>query len=294
MNTNMSGNTTGGLYTVWNSAKKAPKKIAGKINFYKSSGKGSAPKIIERICKKDRHAHISVYGGDGSVYEACNAIMKSGESETVTLTIVPSGTGNDFIKNFDKKNPRKRKIDLIKFNGNYSANEINMGYDCDVVIATDKIKKLPFVKGGIAYILGVISTFFKPLGKNFEFEYVSETGAKGRVRGKLLLCIIANGAYYGGGFKCAPRAKVDDGLLELIYVKPLDRLTFINFIGAYKSGKHILENGEIPKKFRDYIVYKRVKSVTMKKVGTLCADGEIISAGNVSISIAPSAITLYN
>lgn len=282
------------LYTVWNSAKKVPKIISERVNFFKSEAKGAALGIIKDICHKDNNAHFEVLGGDGSVYEACNAIMESGYNESVNLTVVPNGTGNDFIKNFDQKNPKQRRIDLIKFNQSYAANEINMGFDCDVVIATDKIKKLPLCKGSIAYIFGVIKTLFGPIGKEFEFEYTDENGEKSYYKGDLLLCILGNGAYYGGGFKCAPRASVDDGLLELVFVKKVSKLAFLTFVLGYKNGKHILENGEINKRYKDILTYKRIKFITLKNVGTLCADGEIISVDDVNISVVPKAINLYN
>lgn len=282
------------LYTVWNSPKKAPEEIASRVNFYKSKAKGSALDIISSICKKDPGAHIEVHGGDGSVFEACNAIMKSGSSDTATLTVVPSGTGNDFIKNFKNITTAKRKIDLIKFGDYYCANVLNAGFDCDVVIATDKLKRFPLIKGSFAYIAGVLTTVFKPLGKYFDFEYVTEDGKKCSCKGELLLCLIANGKYYGGGFKCAPHAKLDDGVLELIYVKNLDLLTFFKFVVGFKSGKHIMKNGKVDPKYSEWITYKRVTSVKFKNIGTICADGEILTMTDVDVDVVPSAINMYN
>ena len=282
------------LYTVWNSAKKAPSEIMQRAEFYKSRAKGAALDIISSICKKDPQAHIEVYGGDGSVYEACNAVMSSGKSDSVLLTIVPSGTGNDFIKNFNKKAPSKRKIDLIRFNDKYSANVLNLGFDCDVVIATDKIKKIPIFKGSISYIIGVITTFLKPMGKDFEFEYITEDDKRCTCKGNLLLCLIGNGKYYGGGFKCAPLAKLDDGLLELIYVKNVDRLTFIKFIPGFKSGKHVTKDGKVNPKYENWLTYKRIKSITFKNAGLVCADGEIMTEGDMEVTVVPSAVNLYN
>ena len=55
--------------------------------------------------------------------------------------------------------------------------------------------------------------------------------------GKCLLCTLANGQYVGGSFKCAPRAKVDDGLIEVCMIKPISRLRFVKILGTYTEGK---------------------------------------------------------
>ena len=278
-------------FTIINSAKKTPLEIDDR-NYYRSKGAGDAVSKIEEVCKENPDTHVIVYGGDGSVYEAVNAIMKSGASESAELTVVPFGTGNDFVKSLPTESGGSKKIDLIKFNGNYSANIINIGFDCDVVRATEKLKKLKLVRGSIAYAIGVIATIFRKIGKNFDIEFTLEDGSIEHQKGEYVVCVLANGRYYGGGFCCAPNAELDDGLLDVILVRKISKPLFVRIIGGYKKGLHILPDGTVNPKYESVLIYKRCKAVKLNNVMQLCADGEIIDCQDAEISVAHKAITV--
>lgn len=281
-------------------AKKSPKTVdVADAPIYKSEYAGHALEIIKDICQKDPTAEIHIYGGDGSVFEAVNAIMASGASETVSLVIHPFGTGNDFARNYPNlESAQNINIDLIRFNDQYAANEINVGFDCDVVILTQKIKKLPLLKGSLAYIIAALLTLLKKMGKDFDITYVDADGNEGTLQSNLLLCLIANGGFYGGGFHCAPLASLSDGLLELITVDKISRFKFLKFFLGYRKGKHLNPDGSVLKKYEKILKYKQVKSVTLRNIGSFCADGEIFECKDLTvtaeenvfrISIAPKA-----
>ncbi len=277
-------------FTIVNSAKKLPADIDDR-DFYHSKNAGDGMTKIEDVCREDSSSHITVYGGDGSVYEAVNAIMRSGNNESVSLTVTPFGTGNDFVKSLPEEHVEKR-IDLIKFNDLYSANIVNIGFDCDVVAVTEKLKKLKLVRGSLAYAIGVVFTVFKKIGKHFDIEFTYADGSTEHLCGEYLLLAIANGRYYGGGFCCAPYAELDDGLLDIILVKKISRLRFAKFVGGYKRGLHVTPDGKIDPKYESIATFRRCKSLRLKNVGELCADGEIIECGDVEISVAEKAINI--
>ena len=104
---------------------------------YITKAKGDAITHIKSVLNRDPNTEIVMYGGDGSVYEAVNAIMESGHNEECCLTVVPRGTGNDFVRSFNDS--EFHKIDLIKVNDKYCANMVNVGFDCDAVIAAEKL-----------------------------------------------------------------------------------------------------------------------------------------------------------
>ncbi len=277
-------------FTIINSAKKTPLEVV-EGEYYRSQSAGDATSKIEEVCREDPNTHVIVYGGDGSVYEAVNAIMKSGAEDTAELTVVPFGTGNDFVKSLPSEPGTYKKIDLIKFNDKYSANIINIGFDCDVVRVTEKLKKMKLVRGSIAYAIGVLATVFHKIGKKFDIEFTLEDGTVEYEKGEHLLCVIANGRYYGGGFCCAPNAELDDGILDVMLVRKISRLRFAKFIGGYKKGLHIMPDGSINPKYESILIYKRCKSVKLRDVMQLCADGEIIDCKDAEISVAERAIT---
>ena len=277
-------------FTIINSATKTPSDLdEGK--YYRSKSAGDATSKIEEICREDPSSHVTVYGGDGSVYEAVNAIMNAGAGESAELTVIPFGTGNDFVKSLPTESGIRKKIDLIKFNDKYSANIINIGFDCDVVRVTEKLKKMKLVRGSIAYAIGVLVTVFQKIGKSFDIEFTLEDGTVEHENGEHLLCVIANGRYYGGGFCCAPNAELDDGILDVMLVRKISRLRFAKFIGGYKKGLHIMPDGSINPKYQSILIYKRCKAVKLNNIMQLCADGEIIDCKDADISVAEKAIT---
>ncbi len=278
-------------YVVVNS-KKTPRNIIPSENTYQTKKPKEAIDIIKNICISDKNAEIHIYGGDGSIFEAANAIMLSGAAETATLTVHPFGTGNDFSRSFKNKPTEPKKIDLLKFGEFYSANEVNIGFDCDVVVRTQSVKKLPLLKGSIAYMVGVFITLFRKMGKHFDITVTKEDGSTEVINRKLLLCLCANGGYYGGGFNCAPLALLDDGLIEFLCVEKISRLKFLSFFLGYRKGKHLAPDGTVVKKYSKFLTYMRAKKVSFKNVGKLCADGEIFDFSSLDITLANKALTV--
>ncbi|WP_317313079.1 diacylglycerol kinase family protein [Absicoccus porci] len=103
--------------------------------------------------------HIYVCGGDGTLHEVINGVANT---PNVYVSIIPIGTGNDFIKSFDAlsiddflhlenyKDPIPMDIDLLKVNGEYAINTISFGFDVQVAKYANHMKtKLP-LKGIVA------------------------------------------------------------------------------------------------------------------------------------------------
>lgn len=273
-------------------APKTPSVIDVKdAKIFKTEYSGHAIDMIRDICASDPSAEIHVYGGDGSVFESINAVMTAGCANETVMYIHPFGTGNDFVRNFSQDQyGQPQTIDLIRFNEKYAANEINVGFDCDVVCMTQKIKKMKIFKGSAAYMVSILLSLLKPMGKQISLLVTDENGNNEEINSKLLLCLVANGGYYGGGFNCAPRAKLDDGLLEFLTVKKISRIKFLTFFLGFKKGKHIQSDGTLHHKYANFLTYKRVKSVEFCNIGNVCADGEIFLFDNLSITVQEKAI----
>lgn len=278
-------------YVIINSKKKPSSIDVPDAEIFQTEHPGQAPELIQKICKEISQKNLHIYGGDGSVFETVNAVMQSNAQSNTTVVIHPFGTGNDFARNYpDVESPTPNQIDLIRFDSMYAANEINIGFDCDVVVTTKKIKKI--IKGSAAYLISALLTLFKPIGRTIDITVVDEDGEEETINEKMLLCLFANGQYYGGGFQCAPLASLSDGLLEFIYVKNISRIKFLRFFMGYRNGKHFLKDGSINPKYRDFFRYKKIRSATVRQVGSLCADGEIFTFDTLHISIQEKAINV--
>lgn len=251
---------------------------------------GDAERIAFEICNENENVHLTVYGGDGTINEAANGILKSKHADSAVLSAFPAGTGNDFLR------VAKDKIvncDVIKYNDRYFINMLNIGFDCDVVIKTSKMKKKPLVSGSMAYILSVAARFFQKFGQTMCVKAVDADGVEHNYNGEYLLCLVGNGSFYGGGFHSSPDSDVTDGIMELIMVKKMSRLQFISLIGIYKKGQHI-KDGKIIEKFRDYFTYIKCKHIEISQVKYYCVDGEIEYVDDmnkpINIDVVPGAL----
>lgn len=251
-----------------------------------------ARNYVKEYCLNHENEKIRFYscGGDGTLNEVINGAYGF---NNVSVACYPSGSGNDFVKYFAKKdkflniknliNGDEIVVDLLKLNDRYVINVFNLGFDADVAERMIKYKRLPFITGKGAYILGIIVSFFNKLTTEMEVRVDDSLVYEGSG----VLAAVSNAICYGGGFYCSPKALVDDGLLDFIAVKKISRIKFLKFIKFYKQGTHLEEE-----KLKDYIVYKRGHKVSIKtkKPANYAIDGEMGKANSLNIEIVPKAI----
>ena len=260
---------------------------------YITKYRGDAEKYIYNCCLDDPETKFVVYGGDGTINEAVNGIMKSGAGRTARIAVVPVGSGNDLIRNFSNEETEKT-VDVIKYNDGYSVNIINIGFDCNAVVEMQKFKKIPFISGSFAYILGVLKVLMNPIGKHINVNFTDINDNYFSYNGEFLLMVVANGTYYGGGFNASPLSSLDDGIIDTIIINKISRKKFLSLVGDYKKGLHINHATNSPaNKFKDIINYYHVKSLEINNPGVICVDGEIINLKEKSlkIEIIKNAIT---
>lgn len=257
-----------------------------------TTGTNDARDFAKMYCLQNPHIHKRFYscGGDGTLNEVINGIYGA---ENVSLACYPSGSGNDFVKNFgdvsqflsleNLVNGKVKKVDVLKFNGRYALNICNLGFDGEVAYNFNKFKRMPKVSGKTAYNLAVLYSLLSKM--KHQVEITTEEGEI--YNGYILLAAIANGLCYGGGFYCAPKAKVDDGIIDLVIVKKISRIRLLKFIKYYKRGTH-LNN----KKLSKYLIYKKCRKVSFvsKKELSLSYDGEVIRTKKLDFEILPQTL----
>lgn len=249
---------------------------------------GDAKKFAYNACKTE-DIHFVVHGGDGTVGEVASGIIKANAGHRTFLSVIPKGTGNDFVKTFKKINDFKY-VDAIKFNDNYCINSLNTGLDLVVVEESNKFKKLPLISGSFAYILGVVSALFKRKSEKWEIVITNQNGAIETIESQeYSLALFANGKYYGGGFYAAPMANPCDGLIDMILVKKVSTITLLRLILGYRAGKHF-HNNSVSEKFKKYIIYRQCQNIKINNLDKICSDGEIINIRSADISIIKNAI----
>ena len=244
-----------------------------------------APKHASEIAKGYVHnfpdVRIYAVGGDGTLNEVLQGVVGS----KACLGVVPTGTGNDFLKTFSSlTDPYKllpsliqaeaTPVDICKINERYFLNIASVGFDADVVANTQYLKKLPYMNGKLAYIGGILLSLVRLKNVSATF-YLDD---KKFEMPSLLLSTFANGRYYGGGMLPAPDAKPDDGYLDVSIIKGLKRLKILRFFPRLIKGTHINMSE---------VTIRRCRSVAMKSPNLLHinADGELFESNELNITL---------
>ncbi|MCI8589959.1 MAG: hypothetical protein HFE77_04530 [Clostridiales bacterium] len=266
--------------------------LDGERMSYLTKFAGDAEIYVYEACIKDPSVHFFVYGGDGTVNEVVNGIMAAGAQNDAMLSVIPVGTGNDLIRCFN--GPKTvRLLDVIQYNDRYALNMLNVGFDCAAALRANQLKEKTFVSGGFAYIAGVMGALFSDYGKQLAITLEDHNGVSHSFAGEYLLCAIANGRFYGGGFEAAPAAHYNDGLLDFVLVKKVSKSYFLKMVSSYKNGKHIdAATGQVAPRFQHVLENFKCRKITMEGLDTVCADGEVHPTTSLSVSILPKQIQL--
>lgn len=248
--------------------------------------------------KKGENIRIIACGGDGTFNEILNGIMGY---DCASVGIMPIGTGNDFVRNFPDAGDfldvesqlcgEPVRCDVMKYSGvidgkeqsRYCGNMFNIGFDCNVVDLTAKLKKYPLIKGSLAYLAAVVGILVKKKGANLRVEIDGEVAEEGPV----LLCAIANGSFCGGGVKSSPEARLDDSLMDANIIYNVSRREFLQKFPSYSKGTH-LGLSDIDR----LLYYKQCKEVRitpLEDTMRLCVDGEVCDSEEILIEMVPQA-----
>lgn len=268
---------------------------ARKLDFriYTTARPGDATDYVRRTVTEfpDTPHRFYACGGDGTLCETVNGAPTAANAE---FTVIPIGTGNDFVRNFTNSenfldierhiDGEAVKIDLLLCNGRSCINMINIGFDCNAAKRTGEIKRSPLVPSGCAYAFGVVITLCGHMGTPMHIEL----GNGEVIREELLLSTVANGGFCGGGFHSNPRASLTDGLFDICAVRKISRAKFIGMIKYYKAGTHLETE-----KIAPYLRYYQTDTARFRfeKPINICVDGEIEMSDTVDIRILPAALS---
>ncbi len=259
-------------------------------DIYFTQGEGDAYNYAHEIALQGAPVRFYGCGGDGTVNELAAACAHIPNAE---FTVIPMGSGNDFVRNFGgNKNFNEITsliygnaidIDLIKVNDGYSANITNIGFDRRVVAATNKVKKTKIIKGTAAYLCGVAITLLQHKKELLHFKFEDGTETTSRI----LLTLFANGSYYGGGFYACPEASLFDGQFDMLIIPPIGRFRFLSLVGKFRAGK-LFESEFAQKK----VIYKKCTKVNITRATPIkyCVDGELLKANEITLEIDPKAV----
>ena len=227
-------------------------------------------------------------GGDGTLNEVVHGLMDLSKAERPTLGIVPLGTANDFANGCGiPREPKKAlslcmkgeavPIDVGKANDRWFINAASSGFGAEITATTSpELKRL---LGPAAYtVMGAV------LAINLH-HYQGRLALPGReITGSGLVAIVGNGRQTGGGIQVAPRACIDDGLLDVLVVRQISPTALL---AAARELQQLPPDGE-------YISYWQTPWLEVHPEGAIPVnlDGEPLRFSKVRYEAVPKAIQL--
>lgn len=262
--------------------------------IYVTKAPKDATTFTKNYLKDHPNIDIRFYslGGDGTLNEIASSLVGV---KRASIVAYPLGSGNDFIKVFGRVEDFKdlkelttspsTVIDCLMLDNLTCVNIVSFGFDASVQFQMQKYRRLPLTGGKTAYNMAVLNAFL------FRMKYPIEVYVDNKLffDGKALLMAVANGICYGGGYFCAPKAEVNDGLIDVCLVSKVSKLKIMSLIKVYKNGKHLDEP-----KLEKYVHYTKAKDVYIKAKGnkeiSYQVDGEPGKIKEMHIKILKDAL----
>jgi diacylglycerol kinase (ATP) len=255
---------------------------AGFVVHQRSGRDGDEALALAHECVAAGVETLVVCGGDGMVHIAVQALVDSDAS----LGIIPAGSGNDVARylGIPRNDPQRaadivvgshtRTIDLARVGDRHFVTVLAAGFDSKV---NERANGLRWPKGQMRYNLATLAELrvFEPL------PYVLELDGETR-RLDAMLVAVGNGPSFGGGLRITHGAEIDDGMLDVVIIKPMSKLQLVRTYPKLYTGKHVTH---------PQYEHHRVRSVTVAAPGIVAyADGERLGSLPVTVDVAPNAL----
>lgn len=250
--------------------------------------------VSARAAVRSKPDALIVVGGDGMVNLGVNLLAGT----RVPLGIVPSGTGNDMARGLgiphdgteaairflgDALEKPARVIDAARIRWTeadgsraerWFGGALSAGFDA---IVNERANQMRHPKGPSRYIIALLAELARLKPLHYRVELDGEL-----IEIDALMVSVGNNVSLGGGMKITPDALVDDGLLDVMIVKPLSRFSFLRIFPRVFQGAHTTD----PR-----VVMKRAKRIRIDADATLVAyaDGERIAPLPLELEVEPGA-----
>lgn len=225
------------------------------------------------------YKEVWLIGGDGTL----NYFINFYNRIDIPIVVFKGGTGNDFAtKLYDNISVSEqiekileseiKFVDAAECNGRRFVNGVGIGFDGEVLKSINSIRLLG---GHLGYLWVVIRKIFSFREKDYKINF-----DKNALSRKFLLVMITNSTTTGGGFIVSPKAKINDGKLNMVLCKPQPVMKRLQYLPIIEKGKHI---------DKDFIIHKEVTNVQVECENETLAqiDGELFSARTFDIKVLP-------
>ena len=262
-----------------------------KYDVIETKYSGHAIKVATELIIENYDGLIIV-GGDGTFHEVVNGFMARSDHKKIPIGIIPGGSGNSFLYNLYQNSLsalkkilefKTRCVDVIEVKTEkdlfYSINLVGWGLITDVGKNAEKYRWLGTSRYTLLSLIEIIKN------KTRKAKLVMN---KKKYDGAFTFIIACNTKYVGKGMYMAPKANVEDGLLDLVIVKGnLSRTLLFKTLPKLFKGTHISDPN---------VSYHQVSSFSLKtkENDLLNIDGELKGETPIDVKIIYSAIEVFN
>ena len=249
------------------------------------SAQSLSTSLKEKISRnRDFIDGIIAVGGDGLAH----LILQSGVPANIPIAFIPGGTGNDLVRTLGWSldeitaylqrvfETKPVNIDLGLVDGEWFAVVLSSGFDA---VVNERANVLKWPKGPMRYNAAMALELPKFKAIHYEIELDDQV-----ISTQAMLIAIGNGSSYGGGMRVCPDANIQDGLFDVMILRPVSIPEFIRVFPKVYSGKHI---------HHPEVTVYRSRRVRIEADTVAYADGERIGQLPISAECVMGALSTW-
>jgi YegS/Rv2252/BmrU family lipid kinase len=241
----------------WQATEREVRAVLGPVEVERTR----APRDAERIAREAVRSgceRIVVAGGDGTLSEVVEGILAAGLGGYAEIGLLPMGTGGDFARSLGIPHDLEGALACLAAGKTRTLDAGRVGF-LDRSSQRARIHFANVASLGISgLVVELVNSGSKALGGTASFLLGTLRGlARYRCQpvalrvdgvpvfeGPLVLAAAANGHYFGGGMHVAPRARLDDGRLDVVIIPEVAKLRLLTRLPSIYRGTH-LEGSEV-------------------------------------------------
>jgi diacylglycerol kinase (ATP) len=252
---------------------------------------------LAKAAAAEGYRYLVAVGGDGTVNEVANGILRSTDASGLALGVISTGTGSDFARSVGiprhyisacscLTSSRRFLIDVgvVEYRNNgkssqrFFVNAAGIGFDAAAVETTERLPK--YFGGTIPYVVGLLRTLLGYRNKSVVLRIGDRSEAA-----RILSVVVSNGSYLGGGMHVAPEASLNDNLLDVTVIGDIGKFDLLKSLPMVYKGTH----GQHPK-----VSMEKATRITVESSERVLvhADGELLGEGPASFWLKPAALSI--
>ncbi len=248
-------------------------------------------KDIARAMEIDKFESLCLVGGDGTIHESVNGMYARQDNKRIPIGLIPAGTGNSLMHDFNCLDPNiaakwiikgyTKKIDLAEISMEhklvYAFNIIGWGMITDINLRAEGVRWMGENRYTYSALMEIMSHKLRHAKLSFSNKNYDE---------KFTFILGSLTKFTGSAMKMAPKAKLDDGLIDILIVRDATRKQMLNLFPKIFTGDHI--NADI-------LEYHQVDSysITPDEHDPLNLDGETIGSTPIQVKVLRESLEVY-